>query len=380
MDALPVPTTEGYLEFVRRAIARHHDKNERLRFVIAPSGPQRCTEDLLTGALELAHEHDTAYHTHVLETKMQAVTGEEHYGKSLIRHMHDIGILGERTTIAHAVWVSDEDIALMADAGCSVVHNPISNLKLGSGIAPYRKLLDAGINLALGSDAPSASDTPRMFDVMKFAGLIHKVATPDYTRWPRAAEIVRAATINGARSAALGAKVGSLEAGKKADLLILDLRSLNFTPLNDIDMHLVYCEDGRSVETVMVAGEIVVEDGRVLTCDEAEITQEFRKQMVEFIDDAGGDRAAQSGARARLCRYPPPLQRPGCRYEPLRERFRDVVRPGPARRRAIVAIGRRSIAPTAQPHITIRYLRAISGSAWNAAGVPVKATRPRSTT
>ena len=283
MGTLPVPTTEGYLEFVRQAIARHHDKNERLRFVIAPSGPQRCTDDLLTGALELAHEHDTAYHTHVLETKMQAVTGEEHYGKSLIRHMHDIGILGERTTIAHAVWVSDEDIELMADAGCSVAHNPISNLKLGSGIAPYRKLLDAGINLALGSDAPSAGDTPRMFDVMKFAGLIHKVATPDYTRWPRAAEIVRAATINGARSAALGAKVGSLEAGKKADLLILNLRSLNFTPLNNIDMHLVYCENGGSIETVMVEGEIVVEDGRVLTCDEAEIMQEFRKQMVEFM-------------------------------------------------------------------------------------------------
>ena len=210
-----------------------------------------------------------------------------------------------------------------------MAHNPVSNLKLGSGIAPYRKLLDAGINLALGSDAPSASDTPRMFDVMKFAGLIHKVATPDYTRWPRAAEIVRAATINGARSAALGAKVGSLEAGKKADLLILDLRSLNFTPLNNIDMHLVYCENGGSIETVMVEGEIVVEDGRVLTCDEAEIMQEFRKQMVEFMAMQAEIEPLNRELVPAFAETSPLLQRPGCRHEPLRERFRDVVRTGP---------------------------------------------------
>ena len=284
MDALPVPTTEGYLEFARQAISRHHDRTERLRFVIAPSGPQRCTEDLLTAALELAHEHDTAYHTHVLETKMQAVTGQEHYGRSLIRYMHDIGILSERTTIAHSIWVTDEDIGLMADAQCSVAHNPICNLKIGSGIAPYRKLLDAGINLALGSDAPSGNDTPRMFDVMKFAALIHKVSTPDYTQWPRAAEILRAATINGARSAALGDKTGSLEAGKKADLLVLDLRKPNFAPLNDINMHLVYCENGSSIETVMVEGETVVQDGRVLSCDEAEIMLAFREQMAGFME------------------------------------------------------------------------------------------------
>lgn len=279
---LPMPTTEDYLALTKEALSRYHGRAGRLRYVIAPSGPQRCTEDLLVAADELSREHGTPYHIHILETKVQAVTGREFYGKTLIRYMHDIGALSDRTTVAHSIWVTDEDIELMAAAGCSVAHNPISNQKLGAGIAPFRKLLDAGITVALGSDGISSNDTPRIFDVMHAAALLHKVTTPVYTRWPTSSEILHAATIAGARSAYTHDHTGSLEAGKKADLVVLDMRTINFTPLNDVRNHLVYCENGTSVETVIVNGEVVVKDGSLTRVDEAALLEELRGYLPEF--------------------------------------------------------------------------------------------------
>src|SRR6266852_541299 len=118
-----------------------------------------------------------------LETKVQAVTGPVFHGKTLIRYMSDLGLLHGGTTIAHSIWVTDEDIAIMGDAGCAIVHNAISNQKLGAGIAPLRSLIDSGVTVALGSDGICSNDTPRMFDVMHAAALLHSVSTPDYNTW-----------------------------------------------------------------------------------------------------------------------------------------------------------------------------------------------------
>ena len=187
-----------------------------------------------------------------------------------------------RTAIAHSIWVTDEDIRMIADAGSTIIHNAISNQKLSVGIMPYRKIMDAGITIDLGSDGISTSDTPRIFDVMKAAALLHKVSTPDYPQGPTATEILRAGTINGARTAMIDGDTGSLEAGKKADLLLLDMKTLNFTPLNDVRNHLAYCENGTSIEKVMVNGEIVVADNRLKRVDEAALLEELRGHLPEF--------------------------------------------------------------------------------------------------
>ena len=220
--------------------------------------------------------------THILETKMQAVSGSEFYGKSIIKHAADIGFLSDRLTIAHSIWVSDEDIEIMGKAGVSVAHNPVSNLKLGSGIMPFRKLVKAGVNVTLGTDGISSNDSQNIFEVMKFTALLHKVTNPNYREWPTSDEVLRMATLNAARSTRRTQEIGSLEIGKKADIIILNLKNPSFTPLHDIKKHLVYCENGRSVETVIIGGEIVMHEGKLLTVNEAKILEEITELMPEF--------------------------------------------------------------------------------------------------
>jgi 5-methylthioadenosine/S-adenosylhomocysteine deaminase len=277
-------STDEYLDFSREALARYDGRAGRLRYVIAPSGPQRCTDDLFVAANELSAQHDTTFHVHVLETKMQAVTGREFYGCTLVEYLDRLGVLSDRATLAHGIWLTDSDIARLGEVGASVAHNPISNLKLGSGIAAWRALADAGVNLALGSDGLSSNDSARMFDVVKSAALLHKVTNPEYRSWPTAAEVLWAATRGGARSARLAGEVGAIAPGYKADFVLLDLRSLNFTPLNDVASHLVYVENGDSITEVWVNGQPVVRDGRCLLIDEQAVLDELRGLAAEYLE------------------------------------------------------------------------------------------------
>ena len=280
---LQPPAAAEYIAFAKEAHKRFHGRSGRIRFMLAPSAPQRCSTELMLAVDELARAWRVPFHTHIVETKVQGVTGPVFYGKSLIAHMKDLGILHPGVTIAHSIWVSNDDIDLMGEAGVSIVHNTISNQKLGAGIAPVRRLLSAGVNVALGSDGICSNDTARMFDVLHACALIHKVTTPDYAQWLDASEVLHAGTLAGARSALIGDETGSLEVGKKADMIILNMASVAFTPLNDIRNHLVYCENGSSIEKVIVDGSIVVDGGRLQRVDEAALLEELRALMPEFL-------------------------------------------------------------------------------------------------
>lgn len=281
--AVAPPTTEAYLEFCSEAIRRHHDPSGRLRYVVAPSGPQRCTDDLLEAAIDFADAEDTAFHIHVAETKMQAVVGRQLYGESLVGHLRTIGALRPRMTLAHTIWINNEDIAALADSGCSVAHNPVCNMKIGSGVAPLRSLLSAGVNVGVGTDQLNMNDSASLFRVMHTAGIIHNPGTVDYDEWPSPEEILRAATLGGARSICLEDEIGTLEPGKRADMVLLDLDSLPFVPLNDPLAHLVYAEDGSSVDHVLVNGEVVVEGGRLTRIDEAAVRAEVRELAGDYL-------------------------------------------------------------------------------------------------
>lgn len=276
------PTVAEYVDFAKTAHGAFEGRAGRIRFMLAPSAPQRCTPELMQAADELARAWKVPFHTHIVETKVQGVTGPVMYGKTLLQYLNDLGCLHRGTTIAHAIWMTQRDIELMGEAGCSIVHNTISNQKLGAGIAPVRRLLEAGVTVALGSDGICSNDTPRMFDVMKACALIHKVETPDYSKWLDASEVLHACTLAGARSALIEDETGSLEVGKKADLLLLDMSTVSFLPRNDIRNHLVYCENGSSIEKVFVNGEVVVDGGRLTKVDEKALLEELRRRMPEF--------------------------------------------------------------------------------------------------
>jgi cytosine/adenosine deaminase-related metal-dependent hydrolase len=246
----------------------------RVRFALSPSAPQRCTDTFLKKTWKLSEELDIPVIIHVLETKVQAVTGRLFYGKTIVEHMNSLGILTPRSTLIHTVWLTDDDIALIGDAGSSTVHNPLSNLKLGSGIAPLRKMFDAGINVGLGTDNNSANDAVNLFETMKMAALLQKVRGFDYDRWVGAREVIKMATRGGARCGGLHEEIGYLSVGMKADMVVLDLNKLPYFPRNNLLHQLVFCENGECVDTVVVDGVPVVEGGTLTTINEQKILEE----------------------------------------------------------------------------------------------------------
>ena len=207
--------------------------------------------------------------------------------------MDSLGILTPKTTLAHMVWVTDHDLDLVAKAGASIAHNPMTNLKCGSGIAPVRKMLDAGINVGLGTDNNSANDTSNLLETMRVAALLHKVTDFDYDRWIGAKEVIKMATRGGARCACLDGEIGTLSVGKKADLILLDLNRFPFFPRNDLLHQLIFCEHGESVDTVVIDGKFIVEGGKVVTVNEEKILSDVVERAKEIQDKI--TRAAKRG-------------------------------------------------------------------------------------
>jgi 5-methylthioadenosine/S-adenosylhomocysteine deaminase len=276
MDAAPRKSTDELMDLYHWFHASWHGaEGGRLRIGVANSAPQRVTPGTFRQLSEFSRQHDLPFTVHVLETKLQRVFGIEVLGESLVQYVHRLGLLDERMLVVHAVWVDEADMALLAASGCTVAHNPVCNLRLGSGTMPFRRLRRHGISIALGSDERSADDTTDMWAVMKTAGLVHQVTDPDWTTWPQPIEILRAATSGGARGMRRGGE-GVLRPGAQADIILVDLETLPFIPLNDLRRQLVYSAGTGCVAMTMVAGRVVMQGGRVTTVDVAVLRAALR--------------------------------------------------------------------------------------------------------
>ena len=262
-----IPDRRALMSWTQRIMRREDRLGGIARLIPNPSAPQRCTDALLRSIHRLAVERDFPFVIHVQETRVQAVQGPRRYGTSMIGHLHRLGVLSERTSIMHGIWLDDDDVARIAGAGASVVHNPASNLKLGSGLASVARLLRAGVNVALGCDGTSSNDGQSILEAMKLAALVHHITEPDYRRWLTPSDVFRMATSGGARAALWGTAIGAIASGRRADLVLLDRRTPAFSPLNDPIAQLVYAESGHAVRMVIVDGRIVVEEGRPITAD-----------------------------------------------------------------------------------------------------------------
>src|SRR6185503_5919081 len=247
---------ERSLEVTRKALRDWKFDRSRVTLGLAPHSPLHSSDEFFVGSQRLAREFGAPLQTHLAESKVQAVTGVRKYGKTLTAHMADLGVLGPNFTGGHGVWLDEDDMKRLADAGASVSHNPASNMRYGNGLAPVRRMLDCGLNVGVGTDSRSCSDNLNMFEAMRLASFTSRVQTPDYKRWLTTDEALRLATVDSGKLLGLDAKLGLIEPGYKADIVFLNLANANYIPLNSAINQVVNAEDATGVASVMIGGRI----------------------------------------------------------------------------------------------------------------------------
>ncbi|NKE47862.1 amidohydrolase family protein [Roseomonas frigidaquae] len=271
MSTAPAADTLAAMGDIARGWS-HGGRN--IRFGVAPTIPLHGTDDFLKACRALAAEHGLPMQSHVAESRYQAAGGEIRYeGATLLGHMDKLGLVGPWFSVAHGVWLTEGDLALLAERGAGISHNPGANMRLASGIAPVRKALAAGVTVGIGTDGSSSSDNQNMFEAMRLAAFASRLwEDAEDAEWLGTAETVRLATEGSSKL--LGLEGGTIEAGRNADLVLLDLDHVNWAPLNDAANQMVWTEDGSAVVDVMVAGQWKLRDRRVLGIDEAKLARE----------------------------------------------------------------------------------------------------------
>ena len=264
VDDVRMAPAEAHLEACRALLQGWDGAPTAAGLALAPTIPLHCSDAFITGCDRLAKEYGVGLHMHLAESKTQAVSGLTRYGKTLTAHLDEIGFLRPGFTGAHCIWLDADDIARLADNGCAIAHNPGSNLRLGSGVAPARDILTSGITLGVGTDGSSCSDNQNMFEAMRLASFVSRVRGPDPMAWLETSEVFRMATEGSAAVLGWGGQLGRLAPGYLADIVFLDLGAPAFVPLNDPVNQVVHAEDGGGVRDVMVGGRMVLED-RVFT-------------------------------------------------------------------------------------------------------------------
>jgi 5-methylthioadenosine/S-adenosylhomocysteine deaminase len=244
---------------------------------VAPHAPYTVSGDHLKAARALATKYGVPYIIHLAETKTEVSDMQKaHDGMTPVAYLDSLGALGPRTLAAHVVWATPADIAILKARQVAVSHNPESNMKLASGVAPVPALLAAGVTVGLGTDGAASNNDLDMFEAMRMAAFLHKVQSADPQVIP-AATALEMATIDGAKALGLETKIGSLEAGKKADVVVVSMSSARQTPLYDPISHLVYASRGDDVRTVVVNGKVLMRDRRLTTLNEASVLAAARK-------------------------------------------------------------------------------------------------------
>jgi cytosine/adenosine deaminase-related metal-dependent hydrolase len=263
---LRFPPWQDTLARMRAILANWRGDRARVRPAVAPTIPLHCRDAFMVACRDLAAEFDVGIHTHLAESKIQAVAGMQRYGRSLTSHIEQLGLLGPRFVAAHGVWLDADDVRRLGAHGASVAHNPASNLRLGNGVADAAGMLAAGVNLAIGTDATTCSDNLNMHQSLHLAAALSHARDPDPAGWITASQAFAAATTGSAQ--ALGfERIGRIAPGYAADIVFLDLDAPTLIPLNEPFTQVVMGEDGTSVVDVMVGGRMVVRERRLLTVD-----------------------------------------------------------------------------------------------------------------
>lgn len=256
----PPPAGAEVLAALEKVAVAWPRGQSRVRFAVAPTIPMHCTDGFLRNCAAFARGHGIGLHTHLAESKIQAVVGRQRYGTSIVRHLLGLGVLSETFTAAHAVWIDEEEARILGAQGCSVAHAPGSNMRLGVGVARTRMMLEAGVSLGLATDSRVCSDNLNMFEAMRLASYASRIQGYDLGHWLSTTEVLRAGTEGGARALGLAGVTGRLAPGFAADIVFLDRRNTNYVPLVNLVHQLVHAEDATAVRHVMIGGRMVYRD------------------------------------------------------------------------------------------------------------------------
>ncbi|WP_136513623.1 amidohydrolase [Geomonas edaphica] len=250
---------------------------------VGTHSPYTCSPGTLKSAKKQADALGLPLTIHVAETRKEVSDMTVKYGVPPFEYLDQLGFFGGTVIVAHAVYPTTGEIRLMAERGVGVAHNPGSNMKLASGVAPVPEMLRAGIAVGLGTDGAASNNNLDMFKEMNAAALLQKVSRLDPTAMS-ARDTVKAATIGGAKVLGLERRIGSLEEGKRADLIVIDLNSPHLVPLYNVYSQLVYAANGEDVETVIINGKIVMKNRKLLTLDEDTVMQEAMKLAQKILE------------------------------------------------------------------------------------------------
>lgn len=295
-NPLAAPPLADTMALLEEAVARHDNAAGLLRVFPAPSNPGRCSDALLVACEELARRRGLGVHTHLLETEVQTRIARERTGTSMVKHMERLGLLSQRLSCAHTIWIDEGDIALLAERGVTVVHNPESNLKVGAGLMPLPAMRRHRLRVALGTDGASTNDNLVLHEAMRLAVILHR-PQEERSRWARAEDALDMATVAGATALQCGESLGRIAPGQSADLVLYDLARPRWTPCNDAAQQLVFAENGDSVHTVLVAGRVVVQNGRVAGVDVEALLREARGMLTAI---RSRNSALQSAVRSLI--------------------------------------------------------------------------------
>ncbi len=265
----------------------HGAAGGRIQTMFGPHASYTCSPECLMQVKELAKKYKVGIHVHISETQDEVDKIMKEYGKRPVEHLDSIGFLGPEVLAAHCIWLTEREIGIVQKQGVKPVHNPVSNMKTASGVAPVPEMLAAGIPVSLGTDGAASNNSLDMFNEMKFAALLSKVHKLDPVAVP-AQVALEMATINGAIALGLQDSIGSLEAGKKADIVLVDLQKPHFKPLHSVISHLVYSAVGSDVDTTIVDGKVLMQGRKVLTLDEDKVLREAQKSSDDFLARGAG--------------------------------------------------------------------------------------------
>ncbi len=284
-DSLMEDTQTSIDESVRLLKKWHGRGKGRIIYAFAPRFVVSCSEKLLVKVRDLAKEYGVMIHTHASENRGEIELVQSDRGMRNVVYLHKLGMTGENLILAHCIWLDDEEMKILADTGTKISHCPNSNLKLASGIAKIPELLDMGADVSIGADGAPCNNNLDMFREMRSAALIQKARLLNPTTMP-AERVFEMATLGGAKAMGMEKKLGSLEQGKKADIAIINLRTIHNSPCGEDNIipQLVYSASANDVETTIIDGEIVMKDRKMTAINERNIIEEANRLIKKQIE------------------------------------------------------------------------------------------------